>query len=333
MIKNFHEVISSGLLELESLEELRVERLKYKKEKSKKLLFVGLGVIGVSVIIALIMNLIAIPIIMLIVFFIVYLIWMHNITRTLVKEIKDELIKKLAQTVNDSFFYKANSCVDKKIFKASGFIKHYSSYSGEDYFQGVLENLNIEFSELTLKVKQDKNYRIVFKGPFFAVQLNQNFKGSSTVLPDTLEKSLGGLGRVFQKMNVSRLKDKLIKFENQEFEKHFAVYSRDEEEGRRILNENLCNLLLDIRSTIGNNRGVYFSYSDNNFYLGLNNNKDIFRINVKESINENSLLNHYNEFVDYLNKLLEINSIIETNLQRKSVSFFDLNADENKSKF
>ena len=315
MIKNFHEVLASGQLNLQSLEQHRLEEVaRHKKEGMKWLLIIGI-IVAVLVIIFFIFQFWVLIFIGIIVGLVVYFIKVGSMKKKLEGTIKDDLIRNLVQSIDSSLNYQPKQCINQKLLKDSQLIKHWSTYGGEDYFKGTINNISFEFSELTLKVKRDKNYTIIFQGPFFAVDFPQTFKGGTSVLPDTMEKLLGGLGRAFQKMNLSRIKDKLIKIDDVAFEKLFAIYSKNEAESKQILQANLRGLLIDERNKIGKRGSVYFSCYGNKFYLGLYNFKDIFAINIKQEINENNLRKHYNEFVDYMNLLVNIYSMLEENMQ------------------
>ena len=64
---------------------------------------------------------------------------------------------------------------------------------------------------------------------------HKNFRFDLLVVPDVAERSFGSLvGNFLQKMNVTR-SGRLMKMEDPEFEKYFAVYGRDEIETRYIL--------------------------------------------------------------------------------------------------
>jgi hypothetical protein len=100
-------------------------------------------------------------------------------------------------------------------------------------------------------------------------------------------------------MNSSALlgdgRDSLVKFDNKDFEKEYAVYSDNEIEARSIISEPLMIFLLDLKKNT--NAKVYFSFVGNKVFLGIHNNKDILKVgNINESVTENGfLLKYFNE--------------------------------------
>ncbi len=311
MIKNFNEILASGELDVNGLESYRLEKLAELKEDSKK---VGLIIGGIALVLLIITLITKMWLILILVAIagIVFLIRRSSKKKKILIGIKNGLIKKLVTTANESFNYEPERFIPKDLFKKSKIIRSFNTYSGEDFFSGTINNIPIQFSEITVQVKNDKRTTTVFKGPFFVVQFPQTFAGETTVVHDYLEKNLGGLGRALQKMNLSRLQNNLIKIDNKVFEEYFAVYTKNEPEARKILSDNLCSLLISEREKHGK---VYFSFNNNNFYFGIDNRRDIFHVNVDSHISENSLRKHYDEFVDYINLILTIYSMIEENMQ------------------
>jgi len=313
MIKNFNQVLDSKELDINSLENYRLEELSKLKEESKK---IGLIIGGISLVFLILIIILRLWILFLLIFGagIVFFGIKNHKKGKILKAIKDGLIKKLVVSASENFDYQPYEKVSQHLFNKSKIIRSYSTYSGEDFFSGKINNIPIQFSEITLVVKSDKKSTTVFRGPFFVVELPQNFVGDTTVVHDYVEKSMGGIGRALQKMNLSRIKYNLIKFDNQLFEDYFAVYTKNEAEARKILSNNLCDLLITEKEKMGKSGKVYFAFNENKFYLGLDNRRDIFPVSVDLPITENSLRNHYNEFVDYINLAITFYSIIEENM-------------------
>jgi hypothetical protein len=130
-----------------------------------------------------------------------------------------------------------------------------------------------------------------------------------------MEKLFGGLGTLVQKMNSSALlgdgRDSLVKFDNKDFEKEYAVYSDNEMEARSIISEPLMIFLLDLKKNT--NAKVYFSFVGNKVFLGIHNNKDILKVgNINESVTDNGfLLKYFNEIEACILNARKIVKILE----------------------
>lgn len=241
--------------------------------------------------------------------------WKNKKKRKIMIPLKNKVINQLISLIDESLTYEAESFVPKEIFTESQIIKKNATYKGEDLFSGVVNNVSFQFSEVTYDYRSGKRTVTVFEGPFFVVKSPIRFRSRTSVLHDKLENVMGDVGRFFQSMNVSRINEKLIKIDNHEFEKHFAVYTKNEDEAKSILTKNMCDYLVSIKKQFGDLNKVYFSFSENYFYLGIDNRKDIFEVDVSKEITNENIKSFYDEFVNYVNIVLKIHSLLPVNSQ------------------
>lgn len=309
-MKNFDEIISSGVLNINELENFRLQRQEIDKAKVKK---VGLIAAGIYILLCIIsVSMEADP--MIVVFFVIgvlaFLFWWNNMKKKYVTEMKLNLVKKLINSIDDSFDYHPNSAVPRDSFENSNFVKGFNSYSGEDYFFGRFDDIPVELSQLRVAQKNDKSNVTLFDGIFVAAEFKHPFQGRCAIVPDTMEKTFGKVGRFLQNLNITR--DSLIKIDNAEFEKQFAVYSNNIIEAQKLISPNITNYLLQLKSSIPN--GVFFSYNEQKFYIGLFNRHDLFQLSIKTEINEVTLRKYYDEIFYILNIVLNFYAYLEENV-------------------
>jgi hypothetical protein len=302
-MEKFHEQNVKKEVNINEFERFRLEQLAEKKRKSYRaaLIIFPINIILSGLLVLLDFDMVAffvLPAIGVFLFF----VYRDMLGKKYFENFKESLLKKLFELSAPEFQYFPNSCVADTLFVESGFVKRYSKYSGEDLFQGIINEIPVEFSEITVSVKSGRAKRklgigkIVFKGVFYAFSWNKTFSGVTQILPDKMEKLFGGLGTLFQKMNTSALlgdgRDSLVKFDNKDFEKEYAVYSDNEMEARSIISEPLMIFLLELKKNT--NAKVYFSFVGNKVFLGINDNKDILKVgNINESVTENGFLQKY----------------------------------------
>jgi hypothetical protein len=116
----------------------------------------------------------------------------------------------------------------------------------------------------------------IFEGLFLIADFNKDTKGQTYILPDNAERLLGRAGQSIQSLFKSY--GQLVKLEDTEFEKYFAVYSTDQIEARYILSPSLMQNLLEFRKKGGDD--VFASFIDGKMYLGLSNGALIRNINL-----------------------------------------------------
>jgi hypothetical protein len=302
-MEKFHEQNVKKEININEFERFRLEQLAEKKRKSYRaaLIIFPINIILSGLLVLLDFDTVAffvLPAVGVFLFF----VYRDMLGKKYFENFKENLLKKLFELSAPEFQYFPNSCVADTLFIESGFVNEYSEYSGEDLFQGIINEIPVEFSEITVSFKSYTDRRklrkgkTVFKGVFYAFSWNKTFSGVTQILPDKMEKLFGGLGTLVQKMNSSALlgdgRDSLVKFDNKDFEKEYAVYSDNEMEARSIISEPLMIFLLDLKKNT--NAKVYFSFVGNKVFLGIHNNKDILKVgNINESVTENGFLQKY----------------------------------------
>lgn len=313
MLKSFNEILSEGKINLDEIE-------KYRRSQLKKLTIDSAIFLLVLVFVAMLIYYISITsgylVANMLSFFglLPFFIWLSWRKNKLKKRFKTELIGEISKKIDSSLVYKPNDYISKDLMKLSNTIKSWSIYVGEDYFSGTINGVKIQFSELDLKVSSGKSNRTVFKGAFFVMDFPENFSSTTSVIPDFWEGKFGNLGKNLQKLNLSRRKEKMIRFDNAEFDKKFLVYTQNEDEARRVLNKNFVNTLLIEQKKQGEGVELFFSFAENNIFYGINNDLDIFPISIMQPINQSLFQNFYDEFIGLINNAFRVYYAVETNL-------------------
>jgi hypothetical protein len=103
----------------------------------------------------------------------------------------------------------------------------------------------------------------------FVADFNKHFHGVTYVRPDNSERFLGRFGQSLQEFGETLDYDnrELVKLEDPEFEKFFAVSSTDQIEARYILSPSMMQRLLGLRTRHG--RDVHVAFIANHVYLAL----------------------------------------------------------------
>lgn len=207
---------------------------------------------------------------------------------------KREVIGKTVTFIHEGLSYDHTRCIDQSTyFKSKLYLDNISRYNGDDLVSGVVDKTAIRFCELhTQQVrKSGKSTTVVtiFRGLFFIADFNKKFIGETFVLPDTAESTFGSLGTFFQKMNMSR--PKLVKLEDIEFEKAFAVYGTDQIEARYILSTALMQRIMEFKKKTG--KQISLSFIDSHVYIGIPVAKDLFEAPMFSNMVNYTLIAEY----------------------------------------
>ena len=114
--------------------------------------------------------------------------------------------------------------------------------------------------------KRVENITSNFRGIFADAQLEKKINGSVVVLPDHLESKLDYLAKNIQALkNVNG--NKLVKLEDIEFERYFAVYASDEIMARYVLTPAMMLRMTELKKKY--NRDIMLSFSGNHFFFAV----------------------------------------------------------------
>ncbi|MGH7504128.1 MAG: DUF3137 domain-containing protein, partial [Longimicrobiales bacterium] len=159
---------------------------------------------------------------------------------------KDQVIRRIVEHFDAGLTYSPDGSITRAEFETADFFREdIERFRGEDLVEGCVGETRIRFSELHVEDERKrgsgKNRRTervtIFRGLFVIVDFPKEFRGRTTVLPDTAQRFLGGIGQTLQSMNFMR--GELIKLEDPEFERHFVVYADDQVEARYLLSTSL----------------------------------------------------------------------------------------------
>lgn len=216
---------------------------------------------------------------------------------------KNEVIAKMVTAIDPSLSYSANNCISSGDYDSSKlYLADYNKYKGDDLVRGTIGKTSIRFSELLTQKetertgsdgKKSKQTTTIFRGLFFVADFNKNFKGETIVLPDTAESLFGSLGTMFQKWNFQR--EQLVKMEDVEFEKAFAVYSNDQVEARYILSTSLMQRILQFKSKT--KKGMRMSFIGNEVFIAVPLSENLFEAPFFSSMTQYGRIEGFNNYL------------------------------------
>lgn len=214
-------------------------------------------------------------------------------------------------SINPCMKYIPKDFVPYKDFERSElFLTKPDNYSGDDLIIGEMDDINLIMSELYVAyeskepgLKEDQNWRTIFKGLFFVMNRDEAFGVNVMILPDTLQKRMGHIGQALQAH--SRMRGKLVALPDLEFEENFAVYAPDIVEAKKILTPSLIEELNAFRRESG--LDVYASFKGNKIYVAINyGDKDFFELDIQNSLLEFKYAASYYQDILFAMKLAKI---------------------------
>ena len=224
---------------------------------------------------------------------------MPRYTKGYVKQFKEDVIGRIVKFVDPGLSYNWSRQIPEMVYMSSEIFQTTPDrYRGEDLVWGRVGQTEIQFSELhseyrttttDSKGRTQTRWHTIFKGTFFVADFNKHFHGSTVVLPDLAEKLFGRFGQKLQSMNLSR--DQLVRLEDVEFEKLYAVYSSDQVEARYLLTPGLMARITDFVKRTDHH--VSLSFVGSNLYVAIPHSKDMFEPNLFKPVTDAKLVQEY----------------------------------------
>lgn len=234
---------------------------------------------------------------------IVYFILNYKKIAEIKARFKSEVIAKMIKAIDPSLSYQADGCISESDYHRSKlYLSQINKYRGDDLVRGMIGKTSIRFSELLTQMEKEtrdskgnrsKTVTTIFKGLFFVGDFNKNFIGETIVLPDTAESLFGSLGTMLQKWNIQR--DQLVKMEDVEFEKAFAVYGTDQVEARYILSTSLMQRILQFKQKTRSN--ISLSFIQNEVFIGVPLNENLFEAPFFSQMTKYERIESFNKYL------------------------------------
>lgn len=230
---------------------------------------------------------------------IIWLIVYNIFFKKYAEEFKSVVIQKIVFFADEGLRYASEGFLPLDSFISSGIFRRTpDKYSGDDLVEGKIGRTQAAFSEIQAYYKTEhvdsngrvhRSWHLIFKGLFFIADFYKDFKGTTVVLPDTAERIFGDMGKMFQDWNIGR--GKVVRLEDPEFEKMFAVYSDDQIQARYILSTSLMNRIVEFRKKA--QRPVFLSFSHSKIYAAISCNKPIFEPRIFRTLLDFSAFEEY----------------------------------------
>lgn len=242
--------------------------------------------------------------------------WLSGDYRT---KFKRTIVDRIVKFLDPTLHYEPNDCISQHEFQTSRlFLQGIDRYRGEDYVAGKLDKTAIRFSEVHAEYKTTSTdskgntkttWHTIFRGLFFVADFNKHFRGVTVVLPDTAESVFGKwFGQALQGMNFSR--PGLVKLEDPDFEKLFAVHADDQVEARYILSPALMRRLIDFRNKTGS--GVFVAFAQSQVYVALPLQKNLFEPRIWRSLVDLAMVEEF-----FKDLLLAVGIVEDLNLNTR----------------
>jgi hypothetical protein len=199
---------------------------------------------------------------------------------------KKQIVAEIVNILDPTWNYDSErSLAQEDYLKSEIFQRRVDRCRGDDFIEGKIGQTDFKCSELHTEYKQvttdskgrrKTEWRTIFKGLFLHADFNKHIQGKTFVFPDLAERLFGRLGNKLQKMGSTH--GELVKLEDVEFEKTFAVYGSDQVESRYILSPRVIESLVKIKKKAKSK--IHLSFVGSRVYCAISFKKDLFEPNI-----------------------------------------------------
>ncbi len=246
---------------------------------------------------------------------ITYFFWINSPQNILIDNFNKNIVPHIvAEFLHDSNFH-AEKFISEYEYGNSGlFRQRVDRYNGNNYVSGTLGETFTHFSKLHSEYKTQthtKNggtkttWHTIFKGIFLIADSNKHFQGNTYILPDTAERTLGGVGRWFQEKFGSSGRGEMVYMENPIFEKLYVVYATDPVEARYLLTPSMQQYFIELANYVGKD-SIHVSFTDGKLYLALSGSFDLFSLRMNKCLTDPKTIKYYTENLLRILKVIEI---------------------------
>ena len=218
------------------------------------------------------------------------------------EKFKNEVVREIVKVIDPDWNYEPNQYISSSEYRSSDlFRQSVDRYRGDDLISGKIDKTDFRCSEVHSEYKtvttdkdgrRKETWHTIFKGLFFHADFNKEIKGKTYIEPDTAERLFGKFGQNLQTSS----KGKLVKLENPEFEKIFAVYGTDQTEARYILTPTIMEALVNIYKMY--KRRMHISFIGSRVYVAMSFTKNLFEPKIFSSgVNFKEIEFMYNLFM------------------------------------
>ena len=208
----------------------------------------------------------------------VYMIMGTSKFSKLSKKFKNEVLREVISGFVEDGVFDPDRGLDMNTVYNTEFLKRADRSHTEDYLSGKIDGVEFISSDVKLEerhVEHTKNgtrtyYVAYFLGRIFEFDFNKSFEGYLQVLEGARPQSK----RKFDK----------VKLESVAFNKKFKTFASNEHSAFYVLTPHFMEALMEFEK---NNKGtISFSFLGNYLYIGINNFRDTFELQMFRALNQ-----------------------------------------------
>ena len=185
------------------------------------------------------------------------------------KEFKEKIVREVLEFIQPGIQYMPDKGIPQNEFKRSGLVLMRTGlgsqkdfrYESSDLVTGELGGIAFHFAIAKVRRKEASD---LFNGAFIIVNSSRKLTGETIIKEDLFERYSNTWVGAMLKW-IPDLQGQVVRFDDEEFEKQFAVYGTDEAETRQVVSRDMMDWLMQMNL----NRGLRLSFQEDKVYATL----------------------------------------------------------------
>jgi hypothetical protein len=190
------------------------------------------------------------------------------------EDYKAAVIKQIMDHIYPGLTYKPGEFVSHKEYKSSSLFRHrFDYYNGDDYIEGVIDNIPFHCSELHTECDYSMNVQMtIFKGLFMVAGINKRFNGGTYIWPRGGTQYANSLMDQYVRL-MPMPKVAAIHFDDPQFTHYYHVCSTWPSQANEILTAEMRSKMVELREKL--DCITSFSFVAGSCYIALPLSKDL----------------------------------------------------------
>lgn len=224
-------------------------------------------------------------------------------------DFKEKIIGQIITYIHPGAVYKPMGFISKKEYKASGlFRRRFTHFDGDDYWESNYDGIAFHCSEIESSYSDPTGSDSIFKGLFFTVKLNANFRGGTYVWVKDNVQLPGSIAdehyRLFPLPELHKYKT-----HHELFNKAYSVYTTNTSEAASILGGRMPEHMLLLKERL--KKDIVFSFVAGRCYVAVPFRENLLEPSRKGVHDKEAIKNYFYSILLVFNiiKKLELNNL------------------------
>ena len=211
-------------------------------------------------------------------------VWPNPNEKEFYKVYREKVTYATLSSIIDECIYNYDKGIPKDVIDSTEMMDVGDVFSSNDYISGKYKGVKFDMSDV--KVEEERkdrrgntHYLTIFYGQWYIIDFNKKFKANFQIVEKNFRNAKIKKG-IFVKKEERKRK---VEVEDIEFNKIFDIYALNDLDVFYVLTPKIIEKIKEVNIKV--HGSLLFCFVDNKLHIGLNNDNDLFEVNINKKIN------------------------------------------------